>query len=240
MRNGEPSVSSPWSELRPDERGLVVAVVQHAETDQVLMVGYMNEEALAATLERRRVTFFSRSKQRLWEKGEASGNTLHLEEVRVDCDGDALLVRAQPVGPTCHTGTTSCFFRRSDDAEPSRLHADDGPPPPPDTMLARVFTTVLERKAGRGATQAQGKSYVRSLLDAGAEKIAAKIREEADELCQAVVGEPIDRVAAETADLFFHALVALAHRDVHVRDVSAIFAKRFGRSGIDEKASRQR
>ena len=231
---------SLWAQLRPDDRGLVVAVIQHAETDQVLMVGYMNEEALAATLERRRVTFFSRSRQTLWEKGEQSGNTLHLEDVRVDCDGDALLVRAHPVGPTCHTGTTSCFFRHVDASESATLHADDGPPPPTDDMLERVFATVLQRKAGGGTTQAEGKSYVRSLLQGGAEKISAKIREEADELCRAIAGETADRVAAEAADLLFHALVGLAHRDVHLREVSAVLAQRFGRSGIDEKASRKR
>jgi phosphoribosyl-AMP cyclohydrolase / phosphoribosyl-ATP pyrophosphohydrolase len=231
-------MSSLWAQLSPDDRGLVVAVVQHATTDQVLMVGYMNEEALAATLERRRVTFFSRSRQQLWEKGEASGNTLHLEEVRVDCDADALLVRAQPVGPTCHTGATSCFYRRVEDPA-SALLEDDGPPPATDAMFARVFGTVLERKAGRGATQAEGKSYVRSLLQAGVEKISAKVHEEADELCRAVAGESSERVAAEAADLVFHAFVALAHRDVHVRDVAAVFAQRFGRSGLDEKASRR-
>jgi phosphoribosyl-AMP cyclohydrolase / phosphoribosyl-ATP pyrophosphohydrolase len=230
--------ASLWAKLRPDDRGLVVAVVQHARTDQVLMVGYMNEEALAATFDRGRVTFFSRSRQCLWEKGEQSGNALHLEQVRVDCDGDALLVRAHPFGPTCHTGTTSCFYRLADDATGAVLREDDGPAPPADTMFTRVFATVLERKAGRGATQADGKSYVRSLLQAGAEKIADKIREEADELCRAVAGESPDRVAAEAADLLFHAFVALAHRDVHLRDVSAVFAQRFGRSGIDEKASR--
>lgn len=231
---------SLWAQLRPDDRGLVVAVVQHARTDQVLMVAYMNEEALAATFERRRVTFFSRSRQRLWEKGEASGHTLQLEEVRVDCDGDALLIRALPMGPTCHTGRTSCFFRRVDEPGSAAMHQDDGPPPPADTMFARVFATVLDRKAGRGATQAEGKSYVRSLLQAGADKIGAKVREEADELCRAVAGESADRVAAEAADLLFHAFVGLAHRDVHLRDVSAVLARRLGVSGLDEKASRSR
>jgi phosphoribosyl-AMP cyclohydrolase / phosphoribosyl-ATP pyrophosphohydrolase len=234
------SPASLWAKLRPDDRSLVVAVVQHARTDQVLMVGYMNEEALTATFERGRVTFFSRSRQCLWEKGEQSGNALHLEQVRVDCDGDALLVRAHPIGPTCHTGTTSCFYRLADDVSGAVLREDDGPAPAADTMFARVFATVLERKAGRGATSADGKSYVRSLLQAGAEKIAAKIREEADELCRAVAGESSDRVAAEAADLLFHAFVALAHRDVDIRDVSAVFAQRFGQSGIDEKASRSR
>ncbi len=99
-----------WSSLQPDERGLVVTVVQHAHTGRVLMVGYMNADALAATSASGHVTFFSRSRQTLWEKGESSGNTLQLVEIRCDCDRDALLVLAVPRGPTCHTGTSSCFF----------------------------------------------------------------------------------------------------------------------------------
>jgi phosphoribosyl-ATP pyrophosphohydrolase/phosphoribosyl-AMP cyclohydrolase len=223
---------STWSRLRPDANGLVVAVVQHADTEQVLMVGYMNEEALNATLAARRVTFWSRSRQELWEKGATSGHTLHFEELRVDCDGDALLVRARPVGPTCHLGKTSCFF------QPVDGEADDGPAPSSDVTMAHVFGAVLERQAGRGATNREGKSYVRSLLDAGAEKIGAKIREEADELCRAIAGEPADRVAAEAADLVFHAMVGLAHRAVHWRDVANVLAQRLGVSGVDEKASR--
>ena len=223
---------SVWSRLRPDANGLVVAVVQHADTDQVLMVGYMNEAALDATLAGRRVTFWSRSRQELWEKGATSGHTLHFEELRVDCDGDALLVRARPVGPTCHLGKTSCFFHPVDASD------DDGPAPASDVTMARVFGAVLERQAGRGATNRDGKSYVRSLLEGGADKIASKIREEADELCRAIAGEPADRVAAEAADLVFHAMVGLAHRAVHWRDVANALAKRLGVSGVDEKASR--
>lgn len=222
-----------WSELRPDPQGLVVTVVQDADSDQVLMVGYMNRDALAATAASGHVTFFSRSKQRLWEKGESSGNTLDLVSLRSDCDHDALLVRAKPRGPTCHTGTTSCFFRvpGADD--------DDGPAPSTDSMFDRVFRVVLDRKAGRGTTNRDGKSYVRSLLDKGAEKIGAKIDEEADELVEAITKESAQRVASEAADLIFHAMVGLALRDVDLREVTAVFAKRFGLSGIDEKAARK-
>ncbi len=229
-----------WAQLRPDARGLVTAVVQHESTGQVLMVGYMNAEALAATLAHERVTFWSRSRDTLWEKGAQSGNTLNLIGVRVDCDGDALLVRALPAGPTCHTGTTSCFFRRVEGAAAEALPADDGPPPGPDPMLERVFEVILERQAGRGMTNPDGKSYVRRLLDRGATKINAKIVEEADELARAVEGESDDRVASEAADLLFHAMVGLAHRGLHIRDVARVFAQRFGDSGIDEKARRSR
>ncbi len=224
-----------WSTLQPDSNGLVVAVVQHAHSGQVLMVGYMNAEALTQTLHRGRVTFWSRSRRTLWEKGESSGHTLDLQELRTDCDRDALLVQALPQGPTCHTGTTSCFFRPLSDAGPE----DDGPAEVPGSMFARVFGVVLDRKAGRGATNRDGKSYVRSLLDKGVEKIGAKVHEEAGELVDALRNESAERVASEAADLFFHAMVGLAHRDVGLRAVADVFARRFGLSGIDEKAARR-
>jgi phosphoribosyl-ATP pyrophosphohydrolase/phosphoribosyl-AMP cyclohydrolase len=199
------------------------------------MVGAMNEAALAATLERGLVTFFSRSRQTLWQKGETSGHTLALRGIRIDCDGDALLVSAEPAGPTCHTGKPSCFFRAATDGE---LVEDDGPPEPADAVLARVFATVLARKAGRGATQAEGRSYVRELLAAGTATIEGKLREEADELARAIASESPARVAAEAADLLFHAFVALAARDVSLADVRDVLAARHGTSGIDEKAGR--
>ncbi len=220
-----------WSSLKSDDRGLVVAVVQHAHSGQVLMVGYMNRDALAATANSGHVTFFSRSRQALWEKGETSGNTLDLVELRTDCDRDALLVQALPHGPTCHTGTTSCFFAPL----LPKAEGDDGPH---GNMLERVFSTILDRKAGRGSTNREGKSYVRSLLDKGVEKIASKITEEAGELIEALRDESPERVASETADLVFHAMVGLASRDVRWSSVAAEFAKRFGVSGIDEKAAR--
>ncbi len=228
-----------WSTLRPDAAGLVTAVVQHAETSQVLMVGYMNAESLGATLANRRVTFFSRSRQELWEKGHSSGNTLALVDVRVDCDADALLVTARPAGPTCHTGTTSCFFRRVVGDDPHDLPRDDGPRPGPGVAFERVLAVIEDRKAGRGLTNADGKSYVRSLLDAGTAKIARKIAEEAGELNEAIASESDERVASEAADLFFHALVGLSHRGLDLRHVAEVFDARFGVSGIDEKQSRR-
>ncbi len=240
MNPATPSLdaSSLWAQLRPDALGLVTAVVQHERTGQVLMVGYMNQAALAATLASRRVTFWSRSRAELWEKGLTSGNALRLGELRVDCDGDALLATAAPAGPTCHTGTTSCFFRRVEGEDVEALPADDGPAPGPDPTLERVFAEILERQAGRGMTNAEGGSYVRRLLERGAEKINEKIREEADELAVAIAGESDERVASEAADLVFHMLVGLAHRGLCLDDVARVLAGRIGRSGIDEKASR--
>ncbi len=147
-------------------------------------------------------------------------------------------MQALPAGPTCHTGATSCFFRRVEGTEPRALPRDDGPPPGLDPVLQRVFGVILDRQAGRGMTNAEGKSYVRRLLERGAPKINAKIAEEAAELAEAIAAESEERVAAEAADLLFHALVGLAHRGVPLDDVAAVLASRFGTSGVDEKASR--
>jgi phosphoribosyl-ATP pyrophosphohydrolase/phosphoribosyl-AMP cyclohydrolase len=231
------TVDALWAEAKPDAQGLVTAVVQHAETGAVLMVAAMSKDALALTLERGRATFWSRSRGALWEKGETSGNALHVVEVRIDCDGDAILVRARPSGPTCHTGAPSCFFRTRDGAAWRGSEPPAGAEP---HVLARLFATVLDRKAGRGATQAEGKSYTRTLLAGGPAAIGAKIREEADELARALEAEGDERVAAEAADLVFHALVGLAARDVGLDAVLAVLAGRHGTSGIDEKARRGR
>jgi phosphoribosyl-ATP pyrophosphohydrolase/phosphoribosyl-AMP cyclohydrolase len=224
-----------WSSLSPDAAGLVAAIVVERDDGRVLMLGYMNCDALAATLESRKVTFFSRSKQRLWQKGESSGHVLELSEIRVDCDGDALLVFAKPAGPTCHTGASSCFYKRVDVESRSIVAEDDGPDL---RAIDSLWQTILARKAGQGMTNADGKSYVRSLLDAGPAKIDAKLREEAAELGAALMHESDERVASEAADLLFHALVGLAARGVTPADVAAILRERHGMSGIDEKASR--
>lgn len=232
-----------WSQLAPNADGLVAAIVTHADDGRVLMLGYQNREALAATIATRKVTFFSRSKQRLWQKGESSGHTLELRSLRVDCDGDALLIAATPLGPTCHTGTSSCFFKPVElpelgEREPLGFaEQDDGPSPT--RALDLVWQTILDRKAGRGLTNAEGKSYVRSLLDKGPSKIAEKLREEAGELGDALSNETDDRVASEAADLLFHALVGLAARELSPADVAAILRQRHGLSGIDEKAGRR-
>ena len=225
--------ASLWATLKPDPAGLVTAVVQHPLGGQVLMVGHMNADALAATLANGRVTFWSRSRACLWEKGESSGHTLELRGLWVDCDRDALLVHAIPHGPTCHTGAASCFY--------TPVLGDTAAVP----VLDRLTAEIAARKAGQGITSATGKSYVRSLMDGGVPAIAAKLHEEAGELAEALAeqnGEPADRehIAREAADLLFHALVGLAHRDVELAAVLEVLARRMGRSGVDEKASRPR
>lgn len=227
-----------WPTLCPNSAGLVAAVVQDTTTGTVLMLGYMNAQALRATIATGRVTFWSRSRNTLWQKGESSGNTLSVDSMRVDCDRDAVLITAKPAGPTCHTGTTSCFFSRMEGDDARNLPADDGPAGFDPAALGPVFATIEDRKAGRGMTNADGKSYVRSLLDAGADKIGRKIVEEAGELVEAIGNESDERVASEAADLIFHAMVGLSHRGLDLSAVGRVFAARFGISGIDEKNAR--
>ena len=210
------------------EGGLLPAVVQDRLTGQVRMVGYMNRESLAATLRTGRATFFSRSRGELWEKGQSSGNTLRVVALHADCDADTLLVLVDPTGPTCHTGTPSCFFRRVDAGGALTDEARDAT-----TLLGELEREIEARKQSDGA-----KSYTRYLLDGGAERIGAKLREEADELARALARESAERVASEAADVLYHAMVGLASRGVALRDVLAVLAARSGTSGHVEKASR--
>lgn len=205
-----------------DERGLVPAVVQDARGGRVLMVAWMDRAALLATLETRKATFFSRSRQRQWVKGETSGHTLTVVDVRLDCDGDTLLVLARPAGPACHTGESTCFF--DGEAGPTTVGL-----PGLDALAAEI-----ERRKGSDA----GRSYTRSLLDGGAARIGDKLREEADELSRAIAGETPERVASEAADVLYHLLVGLASRDVSLASVLDVLAARAGTSGHAEKAAR--
>ncbi len=211
-----------------DEKGLVVAVAQDRLTGQVRMVAWMNREALERTLETGRATFFSRSRGRLWEKGETSGNALEVREVHVDCDGDTLLLLVDPAGPSCHTGRPACFFRRIDAAGAIIEEATEAEP----------FLQTLESVIGARASSIAERSYTRTLLDAGAEKVAAKLREEADELGRALGDETAERVASEAADVIYHLLVGLRLRGVSLRSVLAALAARAGTSGHAEKAAR--
>jgi phosphoribosyl-ATP pyrophosphohydrolase/phosphoribosyl-AMP cyclohydrolase len=215
------------NDLKFDERGLMPAVVQDWLTGQVRMCAFVNREAIARTVETGRATFFSRSRGALWEKGETSGNTLHVRELYVDCDADTLLVLAEPAGNSCHTGQPSCFFRRL-----------MGEKIVDETAPAAAFLNRLEAEIqGRRSSTAE-KSYTKSLLDAGAEKIGDKVREEADEFARAIADEGDDRVASEAADVVYHLMVGLASRGVPWRAVIDVLARRAGKSGHLEKASR--
>jgi len=215
--------------LQFDERGLIPAVVQDRLTGQVRMLAWMNQEALRRTLESGRATFYSRSRAKLWEKGETSGNGLKVVSVTADCDADTLLVLADPEGPSCHTGRPSCFFQRVlPDGSLEQLAVDAEP------FLAKLEDVIRQRQSSPA-----DQSYTRSLLDGGAERIGSKIREEAAELAQSIAGESDERVAAEAGDLIYHLLVGLRLRGVELAAVLEVLAARSGTSGHTEKARRR-
>jgi len=184
--------------------GLLPAIVQHAETGAVLMLGYMNGDALRQTFSRGHVVFFSRSKQRLWEKGETSGHFLELQSVRTDCDRDTLLITAWPRGPVCHVGTQTCF--------------GDGPVTPAENL---AFLTTLEGVIAKRAVEKPDGSYTARLFAQGPRRIAQKVGEEGVEVALAAVTEPDDKVINESADLIFHLLVMLKHRGLSMERVIA-------------------
>jgi phosphoribosyl-AMP cyclohydrolase / phosphoribosyl-ATP pyrophosphohydrolase len=188
--------------------GLLPVVVQHWLTGEVLMLGYMNIEALARTQELGKVTFYSRSKQRLWTKGESSGHELLLKSIRTDCDADTLLVQAEPKGPTCHLGTSSCF---GDTAKPSL------------GFLAELDALV----AGRKAELPEG-SYTTKLFKGGTRRIAQKVGEEGVETALAAVAQGDEELLSEAADLIFHLTVLLRARGFGLADVVRLLAARHG------------
>jgi len=187
--------------LEFDERGLLPAVVQDWRDGTVLMVGYMNREAIEKTLGTKSIHFWSRSRDRLWEKGETSGHRLVLKDLFVDCDRDTLLVKAEPVGPTCHTGERACFFSRvqSDGriSEQNTRESWGG-------LLEQVYGTVSDRKKHPIAG-----SYVASLFAGGRDRILKKVVEEAGEVVLASKGDKREEIVHEVADLLFHVLIVL-------------------------------
>jgi phosphoribosyl-AMP cyclohydrolase / phosphoribosyl-ATP pyrophosphohydrolase len=213
-----------------DAQGLVPVIAQEATTGMVRMFAWANRDALQRTLATQQAHFWSRSRGRLWRKGEESGNTLAVRQVRIDCDGDAVLYLVDPVGPSCHTGATSCFFRADADGQ---LTTDDGPPDPPAVVIARVADVIAKRRRERPE-----KSYVVSLLNEGYPKIDEKILEEAGELAEALPKGDAAHTAHEAADLIFHVLVGLEAAGIPTDAVFRELRRRFGVSGIDEKASR--
>jgi phosphoribosyl-AMP cyclohydrolase / phosphoribosyl-ATP pyrophosphohydrolase len=188
------------AEIAFDDDGLVPCVMQDWSTGEVLTLAYMNEEALRRTRETGEVHFWSRSRQELWRKGETSGNTMRVRQLRFDCDADAILVLVDPSGPACHTGERTCFHRE--------LESGEAPEPAAHETLA-----VLERTIAARATERPEGSYTAELL-ADPARIGEKVREEADEVARAAAGESDERVAEEAADLLYHLEVLLRSRDV--------------------------
>lgn len=190
-----------------DSNGLIPAIVQHARSGEVLMLGYMNEEALRRTQESGMVTFWSRSRGEFWQKGATSGNVLRLVALRQDCDGDALLVLAEPAGPTCHTGQPSCFHR---DLEGALIE----PRVPSLAFLSRLTDLIRLRDADRPE-----ESYTAKLLRGGVDRIGKKIGEEASEVIIAAKNNSADELTYEMADLFYHSLVLLECQGVPLEAV---------------------
>jgi phosphoribosyl-ATP pyrophosphohydrolase/phosphoribosyl-AMP cyclohydrolase len=187
--------------------GLIPAIIQDSETKNVLMLGYMNEESLQKTIETKKVTFFSRSKQRLWTKGEESGNFLNLVDIKNDCDGDTLLIQAKPVGPTCHTGADTCWQEENKE--------NFG-------FISTLENTIKTRRENADSE----KSYVASLFEKGINKIAQKVGEEAVEVVIEAKDDNDDLFLSESADLLFHYLILLQAKGFQLNDVVEVLKKR--------------
>ncbi|NDK54369.1 bifunctional phosphoribosyl-AMP cyclohydrolase/phosphoribosyl-ATP diphosphatase HisIE [Pontibacter fetidus] len=190
--------------------GLVPAIIQDEHTSQVLMLGYMNQEALDKTRQEGLVTFFSRSKNRLWTKGETSGNTLQVVSIAEDCDNDSILIKVKPNGPTCHTGATSCF---GEEQTAKRAKAIQ--------FIAQLEEVIQQRKAN----PAEG-SYTNFLYEKGINKIAQKVGEEAVETVIDAVAGKLDTMKGEAADLIYHLLVLLAATGLELADVVTVLQER--------------
>lgn len=185
---------------------LIPAIIQDSNTKTVLMLGYMNHEALEKTKNEGTVTFFSRSKNRLWTKGETSGNYLKVVEILEDCDKDTLLIKVIPEGPTCHKGTDTCWAEKNE--------SDYG------------FITKLEKIIEQRKTETNEKSYIKSLYEKGTEKIAQKVGEEAVELVIEALGKKDDLFLNEASDLLFHYLILLHNRGFELNDVIKVLKER--------------
>ena len=194
-------------DFNKNKDGLVPAIVQDLSTKTVLMLGYMNEEAYEKTVATNKVTFFSRSKNRLWTKGEESGNFLNLVSINVDCDNDTLLIQANPNGPTCHTGTATCWGEENQD--------NIG-------FISELERIISERRVAGESS----KSYVASLFENGINKIAQKVGEEAVEVVIEAKDDNDNLFLNESADLLFHYLILLQAKGYTLKDVIAVLKER--------------
>ena len=185
---------------------LLPAIIQHAATGAILMQGYMSQESLAATLDTGKATFFSRSKQALWVKGETSGNFLNVQQVLSDCDQDSLLIACTPIGPSCHLGTESCF--------------------PEQKLTQQNFLSQLEQVIAGKKGDDPKESYTAHLFSRGTTKMAQKVGEEGVEVALAAVAETKEDLLGECADLFYHTLVLLADQKIELSEVMAVLQER--------------
>ncbi len=196
--------------LKFDASGLIPAVVQNIETNEVLMVAYMNADTIKKTVETGRATFWSRSRQEVWVKGDTSGNYMYVKEIRVDCDCDCLVVLVNPAGPACHTGNRSCFFRKIEDGK----LVEDSHVPARSDILEREQAVVIDRKQ-----HPEEGSYTNYLFDKGEDKILKKVGEEAAEVVIAGKNRNKEEISYEVADLIYHMTVMLVDNDMTWDDI---------------------
>ncbi|CAG9460077.1 unnamed protein product [Pedinophyceae sp. YPF-701] len=231
--------------LKYDANGLVAAIVQDVDTGDLLMQGFANRDAICETMQTKLATFWSRSRQERWCKGETSNNYLVVHGVHYDCDRDSLVYLSEPMGPACHTNARTCWFSEAGvDAAASRVvdvGAHDSDAHVPRSTLYALEHTIKQRRAAMAhAAPGEKPSWTARLL-ADPELLCKKVREEAGELCETLEkDEGRERAASEAADLLYHAMVLLELQGVGMADVMAVLRSRFGVSGIEEKASRSK
>ena len=214
--------------------GLLPVIVQEESSNEVLMMAYMNKEALELTLKTKKAHYFSRTKQRIWEKGESSGNFQIVKDIFIDCDNDTILLKIEQVGGVaCHTGRKSCFF--------TKLESDEVVSQPKEeatknySVLDKLYHELLERKNADPK-----KSYTASLLQKGENSYLKKIVEEAGEFCFAIKDDDKKEIVYEAADLVYHCLIPLIDKNIHPDQIKDELKRRFGMSGIEEKNSRSK
>ena len=215
-----------------EKNPLIPAVAQDYKSGDVLMLAYMNREAFELTLNSGYAHYFSRSKKRIWKKGESSGHTQEIKDVLIDCDGDTILLKVKQNGVACHTGTKSCFFRSL--LEDRRVLEKEIDTNSIYSVVDTLYHTILERKNSNAS-----KSWTKKLLE-DKNLLYSKIEEEAKELIEALESESDERVVSESADLLYHSLVGLGLREISPDRVKQELKRRFGVSGIEEKRSRKR
>ncbi|VAH60252.1 histidine biosynthesis bifunctional protein hisIE, chloroplastic [Triticum urartu] len=233
----DPKVEALLDSVKWDVKGLAVAIAQNVDTGAILMQGFANKEALAATISTRKATFYSRSRSSLWTKGETSMNFINVHDIFLDCDRDSIIYLGTPDGPTCHTGAETCYYSSVYDAlQGSKSNQERQVT----TTLYSLEDTISRRKE-EIVTEGSGKpSWTKKLL-LDNQLLCSKIREEAGELIQTLLeNEEKSRTASEMADLLYHAMVLLSVRDVKMEEVLEVLRKRFSQSGVEEKASRKK
>ena len=226
--------------LKYDDKGLVVAIAQDVDTGAILMQGFADRTAVRTTITQKKATFFSRSRQQQWTKGETSGNFISVKSVHIDCDKDSLIYMGVPDGPTCHTGAHTCYFSRVDGPDGAAAVDGGGTRDGEEEALSTLYEleATIARRRAEVTKEGDKPSWTKRLLE-NPELLCSKVREEAGELCESWEKEEgAERAASEMADVLYHSLVLLNLQGVAVEDVMAVLRDRFGTSGVEEKAAR--